>query len=807
MQKSPDAKPEIKLRMVLLDGKSAYVFEFVTPTGRADRDAIIDAHKRAQVGGGASGGFTPSAAPSGSALLRVATPAAATAAGAAAQPADASSSTAAALACKELRRSLLGARPHLRLEYESLVGGGVVTDAEFWARDSHRALLAEALAAASSRVGLSSRAPATLTRASNALTAAGRAAMAGDDPYAAAGGGSGSSLKLDSQTQLAIMRREPALAEAFTAFVSTGDPPRMRLKEFWTAYMRADRERAERRQKLEDGALLGGGGGSYASSSAATAGGTDRPLSDIKAMTPSEFFDALKKGEFPPPYTQSAAAGLGAGGSRKRSAIGRLDPSFDLLASVEDSERARSLRGLPPAPGPGGGGSGSGGAAAASAGRGGYGTGEGARPYDVNPLLEGVVGAGGGTGITGADAAGSSAAVRVVETVRRRERAAEAVIHDVNSYSKQVVDSAEPAAAATAAAGAGRAPRPSPAGSDSSAGARGRHFGAGAGAGGGGPASAADDLPDLYAPPPPSAGVVPLNVDLVALRQSLEAQGEDDEEGDDVGGGVAAVSIGSASAASGGGGWSVVTDAALGRPARPAAAAPESAPPSRKRPRPVDDAPPSATAAATASKPIPLPPRHAKPDALEALAGKPFLGAAKKALRDLAAAGHDLFENAGDRSSRTGMLRTVPKPWQAYVELRARLNREVLASLWPTLTSGRPGDPRVADRRRKLLEAVSNEYATLERLKRDVLSKGAHALLPPAATGAGAAPGSAGQRAVEPEIAVLPATEAAGRAATSDLVALLNMLQAALHPSLQKGEEVQQQLQLALQQQPQQAGR
>jgi hypothetical protein len=178
--------------------------------------------------------------------------------------------------------------------------------------------------------------------------------------------------------------------------------------------------------------------------------------------------------------------------------------------------------------------------------------------------------------------------------------------------------------------------------------------------------------------------------------------------------------------------------------------------------------------------------RLPQPDPLAMLSSKAPIASAKKVMRALTRASHDLFA-AADRS-RSGMLRTVPRVWRDFVVARSALHRELLYHLWPTLLAEAPREPKVAEKRAALVARVTAEYEALERTKADVLARGAHALLPPPVD-AGKA-GAAGGRALEAEVVAVPDTEAAGRRATSDLVALVNLLQATLSATLQRAEEV-----------------
>lgn len=740
------------MRVLLADGKSAFVFEFTAETSkaRAQRDSIVEAQKQAA----APASVAPATAGAQAAVnSRPMT---------AAPAAEHRSDPLAGHDLRALKQSLLASRPQLRLEYQELVASRVVSDGEFWSTDARRSLLVDA-ALAHPQVGLSSRAPHTLLRTT---------APAGSDPNAPAS----APVKVTQQMKLAIFKREPAVQEAFLAFV----PDRMSERDFWKAYLTADRERAVRRQQLEDGQLLLGPGSSSGGAASSASSGPGRPLSDIKGMVPHEFFDALRKGEFP-----AAGSRRGPPGVRHRSSMGHVDATFDLLSTVEDSARASSLRGLPSSAG--GPAVGADAASGLGGGRGGYGTGESARAYDAAGEVEMLLGSG------GAGSRQASLLDQRMEGVRKRERAAGAVIEDVNSYSKQVVESSASAPGPGAASSAPIAPPSSPTnrgkGAASSSSTGNRYHSA--------PPSSANDLPDLYQSVPLERSLVRLNVDLDSLRDALAAQGADEDDEDDTvagAGGTAARGGGAADSGSSSAAvvrhvssssWSVVDGPAGSGSASSSQAqatvvvvAQDVQPAARKRAR-IEERALTAAVAAAIDDSGPPPPM---PDAFEALAGRPFLAASKRLLRELTSSAHDLFE-AADRSSRTGMLRTVPKAWQAYVERRFRLNCEICNTLWPVLTTQRK-DPRAADRRRRLLESLTAEYANLERLKREVMAKGAHALAPPS---------DSSGRATELEVAVVPSSETDGASGTSDLVALLNMLQGALHPTIDKAEEVAQQ--------------
>ena len=774
--------------MLLQDGKSAFVFEFTdTAAGKTHRDAVIEAHRvhGSPASAAAAGGQAASTASTAAVAGKPSPPAAAAPRVTLHPPPDLHP----ALAGKDVRslkQQVLSTRRDLRSDYEGLVVAGLVPEGEFWAADARKALLVDA-ALSRPQIGLSSRAPETIMRIAKGA-ASGMAEESEDASI--------SKVKVDQQMQLAVFKREPAVAEAFQQYV----PKRQSMKDFWIAYLKADSERQQRRQQLQDGLLLSGRAGPQGGYASAT--GVIRPVSAVKDMTPAEFFDALKKGEFPP--TATAAAGGGAA-ARKRSAIGPVDSSFDLLSTVEESTRAKALRGAP-------------GSAEGSGDRGGYGTREGSRPYEFE-LPSGVGDAAGGASLS------SRRAQERMEAARKKERVAETLIYDLNSYSRQVVDTAHEGVGTASASSSTSAPSslmPSPTASNTSAASSSSsslllqpsHRRSDAP----GPASAADDLPDLYTPMPPSSDVVPLQVDLYKLRESLAAQGEQ--------GAAPAAGNGSGPVPSNSSvdtsrflqqpaqqqavplttiqpsGWSIVNAAdssSSGSSRKTLIIKPSSGleassidrgdmASSQLRKRPHPDPVREAAGSPAAQQQQHLQQRPAKPDPFQALSGKPFLTSSKALLRDLTSSAHDLFE-AGDRSSRTGMLRSIPKAWQQWVEGRFRHHRELLAMLWPTLTSARR-DARAGDKRKRLLNLVAAEYAGLERIKRDVLSKGAHALLPPPLKVEAGKPASV-LSAVPVEVVVMPSSEEEGRAATSGLVALLNMLQAALHPSIQRAEEEQ----------------
>ena len=161
LQKSPDAKPDVKLR-ILYDG-ATYVFDFLvggvdSAAARSLRERFIELHR---VVAGSSSRMSASAAAVGldvhassnvSAALARNTPAIqrgrvlgdaslssnVKGESKSPQPVCAGSSAAntfhglAGYDLSELRRAALASRPALAAQWRDLVGGGVIADDEFW---------------------------------------------------------------------------------------------------------------------------------------------------------------------------------------------------------------------------------------------------------------------------------------------------------------------------------------------------------------------------------------------------------------------------------------------------------------------------------------------------------------------------------------------------------------------------------------------------------------------------------------------------------------------------------------------------
>ena len=744
----------MKLRLLLHDGTSA-VFEFSDPAhARAHREGVVDAHKL-HLGGARAGvaAMAPSERPPPPSAAPASHPVAGTLLG---------------RDTRALRAALLSSRPKLRAEYDDLVGAGVITDATFWATDTRAALQVDA-SLVRPAMGLSSRAPSMLLLGDP---------EPGSDPPAPV---------MTQQMQLAVFKREPAVSEAFHAFV-----PPLSAADFWTRYLHADSDRLRRRLQLEDGLLAAGGGprrplpqGERGSGWGGGASAASRPLSDIRSMRPDDFFDSLQRGEFPPLRPR----GLAQGDARRRSNMPSLDSSFELLATVEESARAAGQRG---------------------GGAGGYGTSEVGRAYEARAEPE---------ALAASSSSQISSEVRL-EEARRRERLSAVRIYEVNAYSAQVVDClGDGPAAATPRVPAVTAlpPRPGTASGHAAAAAPSYILGscthpAGAAAGS---ASMLDDLPDLYSRPM-NRNLLPLCVDLRQLKASLAKPGEEVGVSSGDSGRVgeadhARVKTLPDGASRGDGGWSQPAggdfyQAATQSPAVSSAGtdssehAGESTSSTRKRlretaehknPRDSSIGPhaegqpgclpsvsPEETTSFLLSSVAGVTLCQRDPHVtLESLAGKSFLASARRVLRELTVRAHDLFESA-DRSARTGISRAVPRSWQDFIEERLRLNCELLALLWPLLAENR--SPHSNEARAKLLQRVHAEYRGLQALKLAVLAKGAHALLPPA-NGGRRGTGSA----VEMEVYVPPGTEEEGRVGTSDTVNLLNMLAAPLDAAIQ----------------------
>ena len=153
LQKSPDTKPDVKLRLVMGDekGAPAYVFEFLGSSARANRDVLIEHHRVCTAPDAVSlsnavpnpsPSPNPSAAPTKSASPVVGNVEERLAAGGSAirKGANIGSNPLAGIEDPMiLKERALASSSALRSQYQSLVNenGGIISDAAFW--EGHRA--------------------------------------------------------------------------------------------------------------------------------------------------------------------------------------------------------------------------------------------------------------------------------------------------------------------------------------------------------------------------------------------------------------------------------------------------------------------------------------------------------------------------------------------------------------------------------------------------------------------------------------------------------------------------------------------
>ena len=414
LQKSPESKPDVKLRLAMGDDKAAaaYVFEFVGSEAKRNRDRLVECQKgvveaavaAAATNGGGIGGVADasrSASPlTGNLSERLSKGNAAMRRGALIGS-DPLASFADPTALKE---AVLTGSSALRAQYTSLVSSGILTDAAFW--DGHKPELVRA-ALAKPKLGLSSQMP--------------------DELRAKDGGGGVKRVTMDRATMMAIFAKDHAAREAFGVMV----PLKVTPKEFWMAYYRADEFRRKRSaaaaavpqsaSSVAAAAAAGAGrsGASAAAAASSAPASPSAPLTDrqreaalaaVRGMAPIDFFEAFRRGDFDPlMVTRTAAAGSSAGSSSSASRNAGVGGggglggglAFDLSSTIEDSVRASSLRNTES--------------------RSGYGTGEGGRVYALSELEARSM------GVRDEDIVG--------EEARRGE-----LIHHVNSYSAQVVE-------------------------------------------------------------------------------------------------------------------------------------------------------------------------------------------------------------------------------------------------------------------------------------------------------------------------------------------------------------------------------
>lgn len=329
---------------------------------------------------------------------------------------------------KSLQQTVLENNPHLANEYMVLVRGGIVSAQDWWV--SHRQELVDA----------------KLAKAA----AAAAAAAARSDLASGIGGVAASSrqgeVTLSERDTLEIREREPAVGEAYAAFVERGG---MKRSEFWLAYLVA---RRDREGLAERGALR-----------------PPRPLR-VAGMDAASFFEAYKRGDLDP-FTATAGEGdaAAAGAASAAAALRKarldaagIDPLFDLTSTLGEVMRQRAPVGgsavASAGSGAASGGAGAGAGAASSSGRrAGYGLTESLLAYE-EPLP-----------LTGAEADASRRAGldgRAAATARDR------LLMDLNRRGDVMLRGSAPGsngAAAGASSGAGSNSKARSAGASSSA--------------------------------------------------------------------------------------------------------------------------------------------------------------------------------------------------------------------------------------------------------------------------------------------------------------------------------------------------
>ena len=533
---------------------------------------------------------------------------------------------------------------------------------------------------------------------------------------------------VDKAAMLQIFARQPALRVAYATFV----PLSITQKDFWTAYFRAEEFR--RARAIADAAAAGLG----TKSAPASRPPRSRQLDDVQRMQHADFFEAFRRGEFDllavtgissrrDPTTGTDPLGT------SRAAVSGLDPRLDLLATAEDEGRN------------------------ATSGRAGRRTADSSR--DDIPAV----------GPEWATDPRASAERAAADSLRNND-----VVESVNSYSSQVV--------AAAGSQAGGLPSQETGREDNAVGA-----------------SSLDDLVDLHAEPAPDAYFAPLKAGSVSqLREAIVAQGMSEGTPRDEAGlrpvGTVAVALGL-----GGAGSLETRDASVFHDKGSAISA-LSAGVKRMRndvPKVLDtlhvatevqiDARVASQHTSTAA---PQPSLSAS-DTASAFA-QPSIRAARRVIRAHTQASHTLF-GVTDRW-QSGFSRALPPEWCTFVEQRFKLNREVMTHLWgamvPTAgrqrgvvgaTSGSSDAFNSAARRDKLRARLSAEYDALESTKQRALLVGAHGLVPPPADGPPRVAADVG-------VAVKVTDEAVTRAATSELVSLLNMMQSSLRMSVERAD-------------------
>jgi hypothetical protein len=294
----------------------------------------------------------------------------------------------------------------LNAKYIELVLGKVVSDDEFWNAPRNRAALVDEFLRHSKK---------------------GWDSVMVDDLRPMEQSAGKTTFMVDRAFKDSTFGREPKIREAYTEYV----PSRMAEIDFWRRYIAAKQARKKLEAETEaTGDIQSNHGRSRTSAGALRQlGGT---TIDARSIAPEQFFDLFQRGIID---VGGVGSNTGSGGRlqkrqsyNKKSDIGEIDPTIDLLATEEDSVRGRTHEE-----------------------RAGYGL--GAREADENGIPPGeeaqmsLLMASGGSGSGGGGERGATNSNRwaEIEAVRKRRREASQTIDSVNDHSTRVLASSKTA--------------------------------------------------------------------------------------------------------------------------------------------------------------------------------------------------------------------------------------------------------------------------------------------------------------------------------------------------------------------------
>jgi TFIIH p62 subunit, N-terminal domain len=442
IQKSPESKPDAKLRIVYVEKsskdkvdelKQVYVLNFVTSVSndhpdKAIRETFITTYQQKLAQVNSSPALLLSSASSQSPSMKTLL------------------SYYPNIDWSKIKAEILSEHPDLQAYYKDMVESGLISEEEFWAR---RESLMLSILFRKQVLPLSSVMP--------------------DELKPDEIGESGQiKIKMDKMRMFQVFLKYPKVFEAYSAFVV--EKKLISTKEFWNKYLNV--QMTKRQQEINLG---------IKATSTIPSGLAGKA---IASMAPTDFFEALKRGEFD---SQTASA---IDEKHAKRLLDAVDMTVDLAGSAEERIRRGAFSTV----------------SSVSV------TESGPDPARKRPHYEGGYGSRDSTKVYDQSSewqldTPSSEQAQWQELSKQKSRASEIVVGEVNRYSSIVIQQMNAEVTSV--------PKVHESGHEAM---------------GNVAASAADDLPDLYEPPDASAGRIPLHVDLAALEEGLAAQTDAPEE-------------------------------------------------------------------------------------------------------------------------------------------------------------------------------------------------------------------------------------------------------------------------------------